>query len=340
MKDPHRGLFCYNENMDIIYSAGLILLSILLIGKGSDWLTDSLIPLAKRLGVSGVSVGLILVSIAVSLPEVIVAIYTTLKGFPGITLGVIFGSIFVNIGFMTGLSAIVRPLKVTKNLILRDGVFSLIVPILVLAVGLQGKITRAEGFAFVLLFVTYVINVFLQEKQRTDEDRIQDVKEVEMSLDLLGFDMGKIKSGWISFILGAGVLVGGAQLFGSQLISIAEGFQINQLIIGFTLGAVGPSIPNIMAAYKAARKDMGEIAVSETLGSNIFTLLVTLGVTAMLSPIILAPQWIRFDLPALLILSAMLFLFTVTKKAISRFEGSLLLAAYLIIVAAQVYLAS
>ena len=326
--------------MDIVYSAGLVLLSIILIGKGSDWLTDSLIPLAKRLGVSGVSVGLILVSIAVSLPEVIVAIYTTLKGFPGITLGVIFGSIFVNIGLMTGFSAIVRPLKVTKNLILRDGVFSLTVPILVLAVGSQGEITRAEGFAFVLLFLPYMINVFLQEKQKTSEERSQEIKGVEISLDLLGFDMGKIKSGWVSFILGGGMLVAGGQLFGSQLISIAQSFSINQLIIGFTLGAIGPSIPNIMAAYKAARKDMGEIAVSETLGSNIFTLLVTLGITAMLAPISLDPQWIRFDLPALLILSGMLFFFTITKKAISRLEGSLLLAAYLVIVVIQIYLAS
>ena len=140
-------------------------------------------------------------------------------------------------------------------------------------------------------------------------------------------------------MLGGGMLVAGGQLFGSQLISIAQSFSINQLIIGFTLGAIGPSIPNIMAAYKAARKDMGEIAVSETLGSNIFTLLVTLGITAMLAPISLDPQWIRFDLPALLILSGMLFFFTITKKAISRLEGSLLLAAYLVIVGIQIYLA-
>ena len=326
--------------MDVLYSAGLILLSIILIGKGSDWLTDSLIPIAKKLGVSGVSVGLILVSAAVSLPEVMIAIYTSLKGFSGITFGVILGSIFVNIGLMTGFSAIVRPLKVTKNLILRDGVFSLVVPILVLAIGLEGKITRAEGFAFVLLFVPYVINVFLQEKQKTTEERSLDVKEVEVSLDLLGFDIGKIKSGWISFILGVVALLVGAQVFGGQLIQIAEGFRINHLIIGFTLGAIGPSIPNIMAAYKAAKKDLGEIAVSETLGSNIFTLLVTLGITAIISPVILEPQWIKFDLPVLLVLSGMLFFFTITKRAISRFEGSLLLAAYMVVVMIQISLAS
>lgn len=326
--------------MQILYSAGLILLSIILIGKGSDWLTDSLIPVAKRLGVSGVSIGLILVSVAVSLPEIMIAVYTALKGFTGITLGVILGSIFANIGLMTGLSAIVRPLKVTRNLILRDGVFSLIIPIVILAIGLDGEITRPEGLAFVLLFIPYVINVFLLERQRTFEERTQEVKEVEISLDLLGFDLGKIKSGWISFVLGIGVLLGGAQIFGNELIRIAEGFQFNQLIIGFTLGAIGPSIPNIVAAYKAARKDMGEIAVSETLGSNIFTLLVTLGVTAMLAPIHLDPQWIKFDLPALLVLSSMLFFFTITKKVISRMEGYLLLVGYLLIAGVQIMLAS
>lgn len=326
--------------MDILYSAGLILLSVVLIGKGSDWLTDSLIPLAKKLGVSGVSVGLILVSVAVSLPEIMIAVYTSLKGFSDITLGVILGSIFVNIGLMTGLSAIVRPLKVTKNLILRDGVFSLIVPILVLAVGLQGEITRAEGLAFVLLFIPYVINVFLLEKQKTTMELSQEVKEVEISLELLGFDIGKIKSGWVSFILGIGVLLAGAQIFGSQLIHLAEGFNFNHLVIGFTLGAIVPSIPNILAAYKAARKDLGEIAVSETLGSNIFTLLVTLGVTAMLAPIHLEPQWIKFDLPALLVLSGLLFFFTITKKAISRLEGYILLFAYLAIVSIQIWLAT
>jgi len=82
--------------MDMIYSVALIFVSILLIGKGSDWLTDSLIPIAKRLGVSGVSIGLILVSVAVSLPEILIAVYTTLKGFSDITLGVILGSIFVS----------------------------------------------------------------------------------------------------------------------------------------------------------------------------------------------------------------------------------------------------
>jgi cation:H+ antiporter len=241
--------------------------------------------MARRLGVSGVAVGLILVSVAVSLPEVLVALYTTYKGYVGITFGVILGSIFVNIGLMTGLSALFRPLHATRNLILRDGIFSIVVPILVFAVAGSGKITRIEGFAFALLFVPYVINVFLIERQKSEEEKSRDVKQVESELGFLGFDFGKFKSGIFSFVLGIVLLLLGAQIFSNQLISIAQGFNISQLIIGLTLGAIGPSIPNIMAAYKATKAGLGEVAISETLGSNIFTFLVTLGITAMFDPI-------------------------------------------------------
>src|SRR3989344_4297586 len=324
--------------MDILIIFAWIALALLLIGEGSDWLTDSLIPIAKKFGVSGVSVGLILVSVAVSLPEIMVAIYTAHKGYLGITFGVIIGSIFCNIGLMTGLSAIFRPLHVTRNLILRDGIFSLIVPILVFAVASSGQITRIEGLALALLFIPYVINVFLIEREETLDEKGQKVKQVETELNLLGFDFPKlINPGIISFTLGTGILLLGAQIFSSQIISIAEGFQINHLIIGLTLGAIGPSIPNIAASYKATRRGMGEVAVSETLGSNIFTLLVTLGVTAMLFPITLEPQWLRFDLPALLIMSALLFVFIVTKNRISRMEGGVLVAGYLAVLLIQIF---
>lgn len=314
----------------------IILLSVLAIVKGADWLTDSLIPVAKKLGVSGVSVGLVLVSVAVSLPEILVAIYTQVQGYPGITIGIILGSIFCNIGLMTGLSAIVRPLKVNQNLILRDGIFSLVVPILVFAVGSSGHIGRFEGFAFFLLFIPYLVNVFLLERRETPEQKVKEVKEMEIELDLIGLSFGKIKSGYLSFFAGLAVLVVGAQFFSNELISLAGEFRVNEVLIGLTLGAIGPSIPNIMASYNAAKRGMGEIAISETLGSNIFTLLVTLGIAAMISPIVVSSQWLRFDLPALVLLSALLFIFIITRREISRKEGMVLLGSYLAVLALQI----
>ncbi len=325
--------------MQLLVPILLTLLGILLMGKGSDWLTDSLIPIARRLGVSGVAVGLILVSIAVSLPEVLVAVVTTVQGYPAISLGVVLGSIICNIGLMTGLCAVIRPLKVKKTLILRDGIFSIIIPILIFAIGAGGEITRLEGGALFLLFIPYLINIFLQEKQLSPVEQSQSLKEIEMELDFIGFNFGKMKPGWLSFLLGTALLLFGAHLFSTQLIWFAGNLGIDELIIGLTIGALGPSLPNIFAAYKATKKGMGDIAVSETLGSNVFTLLVTLGIASMLSPVTISHRWLSFELPALIVMSFLLFFFLLTKNTISRFEGSMLLGGYLFIIGIQIFIA-
>lgn len=322
--------------MEGLISLFFIVASIILIGKGSDWLTDSLIPIARKLGVSGSSVGLILVSAAVSLPEILVAVYATLSGYPAISLGVVLGSIICNIGLMTGLSALVRPLRVSPLIILRDGIFSIVVPILVFAVSSGGQITRLEGLAFFLLFIPYTINVILYERQMTAKQKQAYAEELAIELDLLGFDFGKLRPGWFTFTLGLIFLLMGAQVFGAQLISLAQQFNINELVIGVTLGALGPSIPNIMAAYNAAKKGMGEIAVSETLGSNIFTMLVTLGISAMLAPMVISSEWLNFDLPALILMSFLLFVFILTQYTVSKREGVVLMGGYFGIVVLQI----
>src|SRR3972149_8092607 len=172
--------------MDFIVIILSLLIGILAIGKGSDWFTDSLIPVARRLGVSGVSVGLMLVSVAVSLPEILVAVSAVLLGYPNLSLGVALGSIICDIGLMTGLSAMFKPLKVHKYIIIRDGVFSIVIPILILAVGSSGTLTRIEGLAFMLLFIPYVINVFMQERLANKVQKERAFREIEIELNLLG----------------------------------------------------------------------------------------------------------------------------------------------------------
>jgi len=323
--------------MELITIILSIVFGILAIGKGSDWFTDSLIPVARRLGVSGVAVGLILVSIAVSLPEILVAATAVLNGHPNLSLGVALGSIICNIGLMTGLSATIKPLRVHKYVILRDGIFSIIIPVLVFAVGSSGTLTRIEGFAFILLFIPYVINVFMQERLANKLQKEKESKEIEIELNLLGFDFGKLKPGWFSFFLGLILLLFGAQLFSNTLIQIVKIFPINEIILGLTLGAIGPSIPNIMAAYKATKRGMGSVAVSETLGSNIFTLLVTVGFLAFLSPVTISQRWIYFDIPVMIIMSLMLFVFMITRKTISKLEGSILMGSYFLILILQIF---
>jgi cation:H+ antiporter len=315
-----------------------IIVSIAFISKGSDWLTDSLIPIAKKLKTTSISIGLILISIVVSLPEILVAVYATFSGYKDIGLGVAFGSIICNIGLMTGLSAIIRPLKVTRNMLLRDGIFSVVVPILIFALASDGQITRIEGLATFLLFIPYLMNVFLQEKGIARQDFVEEKREVEVELDLIGWGYGKMEAGWFSFTLGLTLLLSGTYLFAFQLTQIVEIFSVDALFIGMTLGTIVPSIPNIAAAYKATKRGLTEVAVSETIGSNIFTLLVTLGIISMLSPVVIKKQWLVFDLPVMTGMSFLLFFFSLTHSTINKKEGFILFGSYIGILIFQILL--
>src|SRR3989338_8190656 len=146
----------------------MILLSIIFITLGSDWATDSLIPLAQKLGTTHVAIGLIL------------------------------GSIICNIGLMTGLSAMIKPLKVSRSLILRDSIFALCVAIVVLVLSTDYQITSSEGWAFILIFIPYLINVWVQEKSKHEAQKEKELKEVEIELDFIGLQFGKIKAGVLS----------------------------------------------------------------------------------------------------------------------------------------------
>ena len=314
--------------MPILLIPLFIIISILLISKGADWLTDSLVPIARKLKTSSISVALILVSVTVSLPEILVAVDTGLKGYQAISLGVIFGSIIVNIGLMVGLPALIRPLTVSKNMILRDGIFSIVVPILIFAISSGGEINRLHGAALLLLFIPYLTNVFLQEKNtEANEEALK--RDIEIELELIGLDFGKLKAGWFSFSLGTILLLLGTYLFSNQLVNLVEVFGLDPLFIGMTIGAFVPSIPNIAAAYKATKRGLTEVAVSEAIGSNVFTLLVTTGIIAIISPVKLMPQWISFDIPIGMLISFLLFIFMSSGRGISRKEGLILLFCYI-----------
>jgi cation:H+ antiporter len=321
----------------LIFSVVLAIAGLVLITKGSGWATDSLVPVAKRLNTTYIAIGLILVSIMVSLPEIIVAIYTALKGHMNISLGVIIGSVICNIGLMTGLSAMIRPLKVSKHLILRDGIFAVCIAIMVLVLSIDHNITRAEGAAFILMFVPYVINVFIEEKSERLPEKEKELVEMELELQITGLKFGKIRAGLLSFLIGISVLLIGSYFFSEALIKIAKLSGLSDLLIGLTIGAIGPSIPNIAAAIQGTMKKIGGIAISETLGSNIFTLLVTLGVLSMIRPINISTSWLRFDIPIMVLMSLIMLFFMIYKQEVTREEGAILFISYIVILIVNVF---
>lgn len=321
--------------LEIILTLIFVPLGILLLTKGSDWMTDSMIPVAKKLGTSYIAVASILVSIMLSIPEIFIAFYAFFMGHAGISLGVIIGSIICNIGLMTGLSAMIKPLSVDKRVVIRDGVFSFIVIVIVFLFGSDLHFQRVEGMALLLLFVPYFFNVWFSEKWRPLKERREDLKEIKSQLRIIGLGGLKLKPSVGLFFIGTFLLLIGSYLFSEALIGLVRLTGISDVLIGITLGAIGPSIPNIVSAIHGTIKDYKKIAITETLGSDIFTLLVTLGLLATLAPFSIEIRWLLLDIPMMFVMTFMMLLFILeghlrNQNAIVRYEGGVLVIIYII----------
>ncbi len=306
------------------------LVSVYLILRGSDWITDSSVHVARRLGTSNLAVGLIVISFLLSLPELVIAISSILKGRPALGFGANIGSVIVNIGLIVGISALIRPMRVPRIMVTRDMIFMVVVSIVVVAMAIEDRsLSRTDGFVFVLLFIPYVINVYEQERNLTYHERRVKSEKLTEALETYGEYVPdhKPRFGLNYFILGIFTLIVGSEIFIRILLSVASLMNLPDLLVGVTLGALGPSIPNLAAALGAARKGVEELVVSETLGSNIFTLLITLGIIAILSPMTIDDATVMITAPTLLLVTFVL-LIAMLKGHIRRRDGMLLVLIY------------
>src|SRR3989344_7409077 len=154
-------------------------ISVMLIWKGSDWITDSLIPVADYLGTGYIALTTILVSILLSVPELFTALYSYAFGHINVGVGVLIGSVMINIGLTVGLSASIKPLQVEKSVVIRDGIFLIFVALIVLVFGSNLYYSQSEGLVLVLMFIPYALNVWYFESSKPKKLRKQKVKDLE-----------------------------------------------------------------------------------------------------------------------------------------------------------------
>jgi cation:H+ antiporter len=325
----------------MIIEIALAIIGLFLILKGSELVTDAAVPLARFLDTTYVAVGLVLVSVLLSLPELLVSVSSMLKGHSDVGVGVIIGSIIVNLGLIIGISAVIRPLRIPRHVITRDAVFMLIATMVVSLIVLEDfQVTQRDGAVFLLLFIPYLINIWEQEKALALKERRKESEMITKTLQFTGKIGGidvAIQDTRVILLAGIAMLLLGAEWFTSSLIFIAGNFGIPEMLIGLTLGALGPSIPNLAAALQAVRRGYDELAISETIGSNIFTLLITLGILAITRPFQIDVITAVVTAPALLIVTVVFFVFTL-KGTITRIDGATLIALYLIAMAAEIFM--
>lgn len=325
----------------MIIEMALLLVGLYLIVKGSDLITDAAAQLATIFSTTYIAVGLLLVSTLLSLPELLVALSTTLKGHVDIGIGVAIGSIIVNLGLIMGISAMIRPIKIPRHVITRDAVFMVVATIVVALVIFEDfSVSRRDGFVFLLLFLPYMINVHEQEKMLAVNERKKEAKGIIKTLESigeLGFVHITIKDAKWIFLSGAALLLIGTELFTNSLITLTAFFGVPEILMGLTIGALGPSIPNLAAALQAVRKGYDGLVVSEIIGSNIFTLLITIGILAIVKPFSIDASAVAITMPALFVITSVFFLM-ILRGTITRTAGFILFALYALAVAAEVFL--
>ena len=288
---------------------------IALIVLSADKFVEGAANLASRFGMSHFLIGLTIVSIGTSAPEIMVSAVAAFNGSPGLALGNALGSNIANIGLVLGATAFIFPLVVSRPLVRRE------IPLLFL-IGLVIYALASRG-VFDLLSGTLLLAVLPGILYLLAKDELASKDNVEIHSMPLGFSIVLTLGGLIVLIGGSQVLVWGA-------VNIARFFGISELVIGLTIVAVGTSLPELAASVAAALKNKTDMALGTVIGSNIFNSLGVIGIASVISPFAIATEVLQRDLPWTLGLTLLLYLlarFSVSRT-ITRSYGILLLLLY------------
>tara|TARA_X000000950_G_scaffold215493_1_gene259396 strand:+ start:876 stop:1817 length:942 start_codon:yes stop_codon:yes gene_type:complete len=305
--------------MDVILDFILVLLSIIMLWKGADWLVDSAAEIAHSLKVSDLIIGLTVVAFGTSAPEFAVTISAAITKQTDISIGNVIGSNIFNLGFILGGTAIIRPISTNKKMFSRDGFFLLIVTALIffLFFGFNGwtyddNYSRIEGFILFSLLIGYITFLFIK---KDPPEEINPDKATIMS--------------YVFFFTGLILIVFGGHLMVTHASNIARFYGISDWVIAVTIVAAGTSAPEFATSIAAAIKGRHGIAIGNLIGSDLFNLLGVLGLAGIINPSIITKD--IFDSVFILVLMVGLTLFLIrTKWKISRAEGALLVSINLI----------
>ncbi len=305
--------------MDVILDFIIVLLSVIMLWKGADWLVDSAAEIAHTLRVSDLIIGLTVVAFGTSAPEFAVTISAAITKQSDISIGNVIGSNIFNLGFILGGTAIIRPISTNKKMFDRDGLFLLIVTALIffLFFGFNGwtpddHFTRLEGLLLFSLLISYVFFLFIK---KDPPEEINPSKATLLS--------------YVFFFIGLISIVLGGHFMVTHASNIARFYGISDWVIAVTIVAAGTSAPEFATSIAAAIKGRHGIAIGNLIGSDLFNLLGVLGLAGVINPSTITKD--IFDSVFVLVLMVGLTLLLIrTKWRISRIEGAILVSINLI----------
>jgi cation:H+ antiporter len=297
----------------------LFVLGLGLLVAGAEALVRGSAGLAGRFGIPPLVVGLTVVAFGTSSPELAVSVAAALKGQADIALGNVVGSNIFNVLFILGVSALITPLVVARQLVRLDVPVMIGVSALTLLLAWNGRVSRLEGGLLLAGIVLYT--VWLVRLARAG--RAEPGEGVVGRGDPLALQLVLVAAGLALLVLGSRWLVGGA-------VAIAQSLGLSELIIGLTVVAAGTSLPEVASSVIAALRGQRDIAVGNVVGSNIFNLLCVLGASAAIAPggVPVAAPALGFDLPVMIVVALACLPIFFTDHLIARWEGGLFLVYY------------
>lgn len=299
----------------------LLIIGFVMITSGATWLTNGSAAIAQRLKMSEYIIGMTIVAVGTSLPELTVSVASTFAGSADMAIGNVVGSNIFNILFILGICALIKPVSFTKNNLRVDIWLCLAVSLALVTMLWGGKLSRIEGIVMVLCYIAVII---FSIKSGNKEQGVQEDEPQESS-----------KFSWIKSLLlvalGLLALVYGADLTLDSAIKVARSLGISERVIGITLLAGGTSLPELAASLVAVSKGHGALALGNVIGSNIANILLILGSCATITPLAMGSityidLGVLFGAAVLLAISARVF----GHRVITRMEAVAFLAAYVL----------
>ena len=287
--------------------------------KGADFLTEGAAALARRVNIPEIVIGLTIVAAGTSAPELFVSLVSALKGTPDLAVGNVVGSNTMNCMLIVGCAAMVAPMTISRSTVKKDIPFAVGASVLLMLLALNNFLGRFDGILLLAGFVSFMVYSLRQAKNGQGDATTEE----------------KQRNPWLSvlyIVLGLVGLVIGSNLFVDHASSLALALGISEGVVGLTVVAGGTSLPELATSVVAARKGQSAIAIGNVIGSNVFNILLILGLTATISPLQIEGIT-TIDMAVMLISVTLVWLFSFTRYTVERWEGAALVGGYLVYLA-------
>lgn len=301
--------------MEMLIQCLLLVVGFVMLVKGADWFVDGASGIADKFGVPQLVIGLTIVAMGTSMPEAAVSIAAALKGSAEITIGNVVGSNILNILIILGITSVIVAVAVAKSTVKIEIPYMLFITVALLFMGYTGNVINfVEGIVLWGLFIVYLVYLFVMAKKQKEE-----VAEENKNNSLIKLILAAIV-GLVLVVWGSNVAVDAAT-------NIAKIIGLSERFIGLTIVALGTSLPELVTSVSAARKGKADIAIGNIVGSNLFNILFVVGTTALITPVVFAPNFM-IDTIIAIAAGVILWLCVFKNKQLKRPAGVIMLVCY------------